>query len=112
MIASFDVEVHTPPQATVPTGHAEHAPAAQMESSGHTVPHAPQFWVSICVATHVLPQRVEPSGHGVQMPLAQSTFWVFCRGVLPTQLAVTASARDTAPIDRPSARTKAQRRER
>ena len=52
---SFDVLSHAPPSPhwVLPEGHEElHAPATQLRPESHTLPHDPQFWLSVRTLVH------------------------------------------------------------
>jgi hypothetical protein len=61
------------------------APATQACPAAHFVPHAPQFWKSVCVLKHVVPQSVWPTPHP-HCPARQ--VWLLAQAIpQPPQLA-------------------------
>ncbi len=59
--------MHVVPHFAVPVGHAQ-APFEQVWPWLHVVPHAPQLFGSVLVATHVLPHFVPPEGQAHAPP--------------------------------------------
>jgi hypothetical protein len=57
LVTSLGTFTHAPEHIVCPVPHWQ-LPAMQVEPPEQTVPHVPQFWLSVPTTTHAPPQSV------------------------------------------------------